>query len=339
MPICMSCAMAHAATSRLCPACFQAIPGAGASSYDLRAFPPLDAETYEHVATDIARGMPLAGFAIILAEALRCFDALPGGRPARWDGQDLAGDADPRGGDLVMPFSGHAGELRRMLADHEAGRSTRETDAAIAFAAIEMLRAEASTRIAGGWAQRWHAWQAALIGRDAQGPADADAPECVPEDYPVPMSIATAIMRFDRRHPRRIRSDAGTDAAFGQLRERYPPRDRGAPALPVRWHAIATAARARARLLDEAQARMADAAAAERSDGAALRAKTAAAIARANDVLDAAHRRIVDLETQLAGLRNAEAARSAPAEGDGGGGAVRSIATGGALGYIIGRKL
>jgi hypothetical protein len=83
---------------------------------------------------------------------------------------------------------------------------------------------------------------------------------------------------------------------------------------------------------------MADAAAAERSDGAALRAKTAAAIARANDVLDAAHRRIVDLETQLAGLRNAEAARSAPTEGDGGG-VVRSIATGGALGYIIGRKL
>ena len=56
MPTCPACTTAHATESRVCPACFQAIPGAGASPCDLVSFPPLDAEAFAHLATDIARG-------------------------------------------------------------------------------------------------------------------------------------------------------------------------------------------------------------------------------------------------------------------------------------------
>ena len=57
-------------TPVICPACFQAVPGAGASPYDLVSFPPLDAEAFAHLATDIARRAPLAGPVAVLEEAL-----------------------------------------------------------------------------------------------------------------------------------------------------------------------------------------------------------------------------------------------------------------------------
>ena len=330
MPTCPACSTAHAAASRACPSCFQAIPGAGASPYDLLAFPPLDVEAYEHLATDIARGRGLDGMATILGEALRCAASLPPGRPARWDGQDLASRADPRGGDLALPFSGREEELRAMIAARESGRADPASDAGIAFAAIELLRAEASTRLPGSWAQRWHAWQAALVGRDAQGPDATDAPELVPADFPLPSAIAAAVTRLDRRHPRRIRCDAGVDEAFALMGARHPPRGPGEPALPARLHALAVASRARARVVSEVRS----AVDAERKSDAALRARTATAIDRASDVIDAAQRRIAELEAQVAALQAKEPAR--PQEG---GDALASIAVGGALGYLAGRKL
>lgn len=338
MPACPACSTAHAATSRVCPACLQAIPGAGASPYDLVSFPPLDAEAFAHLATDIARGAPLAEPVAVLEEALRCFAALPAGRAARWDGHDLARRDDPRGGDLVLPFSGREAELRAMLAAHEAGRSDAATDASIAFAAMELLRGEASTRRAGSWAQRWHAWQASLLGRDASGPVAEDAPEVVPGDFPLPASLAAAVTRLDRRHPRRIRGDAATDEAFARLQALHPPREPGQPAIPARWRAVATASRARARLVEEARAQAAGAARASDAADKALRARTAAAIERAHDVLEAAQRRIAELEAQVAALQAREAAATREA-GAGAGEALLSAAAGGALGYLVGRKL
>lgn len=338
MPTCPACTTAHAATSRVCPSCLQAIPGAGASPYDLVSFPPLDAEAFVHLATDIARGAPLSEPVAVLEEALRCFAALPEGRAARWDGHDLARRDDPRGGDLALPFSGREAELRAMLAAHEAGRSDAATDACIAFAAIELLRAEASTRSAGSWAQRWHAWQAALLGRDALGPVAEDAPEIVPEDFPLPAALAAAVTRLDRRHPRRIRGDGATDEAFARLCALHPPRAPGQPAIPARWRAVAKASRARARIVEEARAQAAGAAKAGDAAAAALRARTAAAIERAHDVLDAAQRRIAELEAQVAALQAREAARS-PRPEAGAGEALLSAAAGGALGYLAGRKL
>lgn len=144
--------------------------------------------------------------------------------------------------------------------------------------------------------------------------------------------------RLDRRHPRRIRGDAATDEAFARLQALHPPREPGQPAIPARWRAVATASRARARLVEEARAQAAGAARASDAADKALRARTAAAIERAHDVLEAAQRRIAELEAQVAALQAREAAAPRQA-GAGAGEALLSAAAGGALGYLAGRKL
>lgn len=267
--------------------------------------PPFTANEYRSIAAELVATCDPEPYLPLLRDLLTCYHhSIASGETLRWNGRTYdQARASRIPGKLMASGQSHA--IEDLLGRFESGDRSRETVSSLIYVLIVELRAIASSHQRDGWAYRWHCWQARQAGMTPSPPQPFAEDEVVPEMMPIRDTILQHVSRSVEIPERTARFLADFCASI----DRAVQRDR----------ATAHLARAPAAPLARGPAAHTPAAAMQK----------AATTEELVDALHALRHAIEDTRTQ----------RAAEPGGPGAGSTLVSIATGGALGYWLGRNL
>lgn len=263
--------------------------------------PQFSANEYRSVAAELVATCDPEPYLPLLKDLLTCYHhAIGSGETLRWNGRTFPQARASRIPGKLMA-SGQSHVIEDLVGRFETGDRSRETVSSLIYVLIVELRAIASSLQADGWAYRWHCWQARQAGMTPLPPSPFTEAEVVPEMAPIRDTILQHVSRNIDIPERTAKFQEAFFASIAQAVQRQ--------------QATAQAAK-RARPAQPVGARAP-------TPAAAMQQATSQ-----EELVEALHA----LRQEVAGLK---ASREAPSSGR----TLASIATGGALGYWLGRKL